>query len=1177
MLGSLLSSVGGKIGQYFGGGILSTIGRYAGKQLGKYLQQKWFHKKQTFHKYANIKESFSLSTATYGAAIPLIFGKARVRGKIIWTNDVKNEESTSSSSTYFPKTGILPLPKVKRSTTYKTDYDYYLSFAMCICEGEISEINRIWNGDELVDISNYKFRLYKGKQDQMPDPIINAQMEGKAPAFRDLAYIVFEDLPLRDFDDMIPNLSFEITRKPNIPHSNMVEDMVESMIMIPGSGEYVYDTILQYKEILVENNSVISKKLLNSHNIYNLPNSIQSLNQLSNVCENIKWIAPVVCWFANSMDLKECLIRPAVEFKDEYVRFSEEWEVGNYNRENAYEIRKDKENNPIYGGSINDNSIIRYLTELKKRKFNIMFYPMFFMDVDMKPWRGHLTGNFKNVENFFNKKYGYNEFILHYANLVKHHVDAFIIGSELIGLTKIKDSNNNFPAVHELIKLAAKVKQIVGPKVLVSYAADWSEFHHTDGGWYNLDPLWASKNIDFIGIDAYFPITNTENSGITDKEIEVGFSSGECYDYYIDWKTKEKHPLEAKYALKNIKYWWNNKHQNPDKKFTPWEPKSKKIWFTEFGFPSINKAPNQPNVFFDPVCSDGGAPRYSNGEVDFSIQRRCIRAFIEYWSKEEYIDNLFLWTWDARPYPAWPHMDIWKDGNLWEKGHWVNNKFGICSIAGIILEISKRCRLNLENIEVKNIDEVIEGVIFNNQTTGTDAINTLRSSYFFDISASKNQKITFMKRGQSKPIKINAEDLVKLSDNSYINETIISKEQIVSKIDIYFQNQLQDYMTNYLYVNSENISNKQNVSLHLPFVISSEEASRIAHMILKNAATENKILQFKLPISYFDIESTDFISLKYHGINYHLRIVRIIFSNLVMEIMAVIDNISNYHNNYINKVKLDLNHQENIETEFVAINLPLLQQNYDFPYILVHLNNNKKLALEAKVNNDISNDWHKIAMLEPTNAIVNIIEINHFDDPNFFIIDEISTIKITGPKLDQLPNNKWYLAKIDDEIVSFRNIQKLKENIYLLSNFIRGCYGTEKQAKNHNADSLFIILENANIIPIAENLIGQEIKFKVQNLRQNIIVQDNSNFKTVPIITENYIQDSSLHLKWLVKNFKLDGWTQINKNPEKYEIKITANKQTYYFESQKGINKMSIDISKLNIKKNYLITIKSID
>lgn len=43
----------------------------------------------------------------------------------------------------------------------------------------------------------------------------------------------------------------------------------------------------------------------------------------------------------------------------------------------------------------------------------------------------------------------------------------------------------------------------------------------------------------------------------------------------------------------------------------------KKIWFTEFGFPSIDKASNQPNVFFDPKCTDGGAPKYSSAGTDF--------------------------------------------------------------------------------------------------------------------------------------------------------------------------------------------------------------------------------------------------------------------------------------------------------------------------------------------------------------------------------------------------------------------------------------------------------------------------------------------------------------------------------------------------------------------------------
>jgi hypothetical protein len=45
---------------------------------------------------------------------------------------------------------------------------------------------------------------------------------------------VFEDLPLADFEDVIPNLSFEVTRKANVPTTYTVEDMVKSIVMIPG-------------------------------------------------------------------------------------------------------------------------------------------------------------------------------------------------------------------------------------------------------------------------------------------------------------------------------------------------------------------------------------------------------------------------------------------------------------------------------------------------------------------------------------------------------------------------------------------------------------------------------------------------------------------------------------------------------------------------------------------------------------------------------------------------------------------------------------------------------------------------------------------------------------------------------------------------------------------------------
>ena len=146
-----------------------------------------------------------------------------------------------------------------------------------------------------------------------------------------------------------------------------------------------------------------------------------------------------------------------------------------------------------------------------------------------KPWRGRITANYRGeIDSWFNGKEGYNNFIMHYAELAKNQVDAFIIGSEMVGLTGFTDNTGSYPAVNHFIKLAGMVKAKLGQQTLVTYAADWSEYHHTSGGWFNLDPLWACPDIDFIGIDSYFPLTeDLPQTAITEELIKKGWESGE--------------------------------------------------------------------------------------------------------------------------------------------------------------------------------------------------------------------------------------------------------------------------------------------------------------------------------------------------------------------------------------------------------------------------------------------------------------------------------------------------------------------------------------------------------------------------------------------------------------------------------------------------------------------------
>lgn len=1163
MLGSLLSTIGGGIGKYFGGGILSTIGRYAGRMFGNYLEHQALKHTISTHKFVNERNEFYISTASYGSPIPMVFGKMRVPGQIIWIGRMVEKRNNSVITKHF---------KAKHLTLEKniTELEYYANFAMAICEGEITELSRVWHNDDAINLGEYNFRLYKGDEDQLPDPLISMESGDHSPAYRGLAYIVFEELPLAHFGDIIPNFSFEVTKKSNVKQNSSVEDLVTSINMIPGSGEYVYDTIVQSKSRILPSGATMPPQNINSHNHHNIADSVHSLNQLQTTCQNIRWVAPVICWFGNSIDIRDCQIKPAVEFKVDNVTYSENWSVGGYDRNSAHEISKDDLGNPNYGGSVNDASILRYLTEIRSRNLKVMFYPMFFMDLPGKPWRGHLSGNPEHVRNFFHKKHGYNEFILHYANLVKNHIDAFVIGSELIGLTKIHDAHHNFPAVTELAALAERVKQIVGPGVLVTYAADWSEYHHTEGGWYNLDPLWASPNIDFVGIDAYFPATNSTSSLISKEELAGGWNSGEGFDYYIDGADGSKHDLDAPYAWKNVGYWWKNTHTNPNGQNTPWVPRSKPIWFTEFGFPSIDKAPNQPNVFFDPKCVDGNIPKNSNGNTDFSIQRRSIRAFIEYWSTQEYIGEMFLWTWDARPYPAWPHTDVWADRDLWEKGHWVNNKFGTSSLAAILLEISHRCGLDIDHIDVSNVDEMIEGFVLSNQITAMNAINTLRAAYFFDICANHGEVVSFEKRGSRQEVRIDTQNCVKISDNSFMEEIEIPKESTLSAINLHYINQTKEYLTSYIYINNEQISYVSTALIRFPISFTEHEAKSIGNLILKNAAIEDRVVKFVMS-NEFKLRPSDPVILTHFKKQYSVRIIDVQMNTSKIIVTGIIDSKYNYLNTHASMVPLNLQTESNIDTALVVLDLPIILPGAPESSVIAYLRSTSSASLSGRLSTETS--WSSLATLNPSSSIGEVIEFFNNENANLFLIDNISSILVRGYNLERYASDNWQRAMIGQELIQFKNLIKIDEQLYRISNLMRGEEGSEKFMHTHAPGENFVIISfGANIIPISRNLTKRTICFKAAGKKESIEYENRAKIPLEQYITERTRTDDTIYLKWVTRIRDFTDWSRIDDiSPPEFAIFLEGTNQTYKCTTKE--NELTINIGGLALSDDCKITI----
>jgi Putative phage tail protein len=144
----------------------------------------------------------SVQTSSYGTAIPKLFGTVRVSGTVIWATDLKETRSTRSNG------------KGRGSTDV---YSYSASFAVALSGRRISDIGRIWADGKLLRgaAGDFKtetgFRFYTGDEGQALDPLIAASEGiGTTPAYRGLAYAVFENMQLADFGNRIPSISFEV-------------------------------------------------------------------------------------------------------------------------------------------------------------------------------------------------------------------------------------------------------------------------------------------------------------------------------------------------------------------------------------------------------------------------------------------------------------------------------------------------------------------------------------------------------------------------------------------------------------------------------------------------------------------------------------------------------------------------------------------------------------------------------------------------------------------------------------------------------------------------------------------------------------------------------------------------------------------------------------------------------
>ncbi|MBV8800485.1 MAG: glycoside hydrolase/phage tail family protein [Alphaproteobacteria bacterium] len=905
----------------------------------------------------------NIQGSTEGAAIPRVYGRMRVAGQLLWATKFKETVIKSQQSG-----GGKGSPGV---TETDITYKYSLSFAVGLCAGVVTKIGRVWADGNLIDISQFTTRFYAGDESQTFDPLIEEiEGAGNTPPYRGLAYIVFEDMDLANFGNRIPQLNFEIIRSLAANNPDALENRLGGVALIPGAGEFVYST-----EVVTADNGQGTTSPQNAHNAGGVADYTASLDELQALAPNMAAVSLVAGWFGDDLRCGQTKIRPGVEIATKNT-YPETWSVDGVAR-NAARVVSQVNGIPAYGGTPSEQSVVEAIQDLKARGLRVLFNPFLFMDIASDnaledpytgasgqppyPWRGRITCDpapgvsgspdktsvaASQVNAFFGSAtpsdfsvsgttvswtggsdWGYRRMVLHYALLcaAAGGVDAFLVGSELRGLTRVRDSGTTYPAVAALKTLAADVRSILGSGTKIGYGADWTEYNNHQTGdapgalLFNLDPLWSDANIDFIGIDNYMPLSDWRDgtaqldydavNGPTDIHdatyLMRNIHGGEDYDwYYASGADRDSQTRTAitdgvagkpwVFRQKDIWNWWSNAHYNradgtESASPTAWVPQSKPLWFTELGCPAVDKGSNQPNVFFDPKSSESVLPYYSNGGRDDLIQRRFLEAQLKFWSDPANnpvstvyagamldIANIYLWCWDARPFPFFPaYANVWGDAANYNLGHWLNGRLGAVMLPDLVTALCADA--NFGAIDVANIDGMVTGYAVTDTMSVRDALAPLSTAYFFDAAESEGE-MKFVARGRPDPLPLAESDLVIPAEgepNFGFSLTRAQETDLPSDIRIGYIDVDADYRQAVAEARRLIGASDRVTQGSLPIVLDQASAIGIGERLLQDTWVMRESAAFALPPSQLKLDPTDEVLLTAGGRERRLRLTEV--------------------------------------------------------------------------------------------------------------------------------------------------------------------------------------------------------------------------------------------------------------------------------------------------------------
>ncbi len=241
--------------------------------------------------------------------------------------------------------------------------------------------------------------------------------------------------------------------------------------------------------------------------------------------------------------------------------------------------------------SSSDAQVVAAINDIHAAGMNVLLKPMVDVNDGRGTWRGNINPASTDVNAWFNS---YDTFIDHYATLAANNgVNLFSVGCEL---NQMEQYTSNWTSLISGVRGIYNAAGDTSEKL--TYAANWSVNQFDEGGYTNI--AWWNQ-LDYIGIDAYFPLANVADP----TEASLLTAWGNQAAAINSWR------LAAGLGNENV-------------------------IFTEAGYQAQSTTAENP------------AGTVVSGRQDIAAQANAYQALLQTMAPEPWFDGVFWWEWSPQ-------------------------------------------------------------------------------------------------------------------------------------------------------------------------------------------------------------------------------------------------------------------------------------------------------------------------------------------------------------------------------------------------------------------------------------------------------------------------------------------------------------------------------------------------